>query len=335
VHLVNEAAELKAAAALLHQVGHATEAELAPVAAPHPHHHGHHHRRHPVAVVAAEAVAEPVKVHHHGRKFLALLLLAGGAAGYHYWRKAQPQHDPWAEPFDEEAQPDYYRVAGDTAEKIGAAVGTTVAYGREAGEKIGEWTREGVSRVKARHAKADDDDLDSVRDTFLDGTVGEEIIVEERSPSRVAHIVEEAKTKVGPETHKLLDEALAGAEREAKKVAEAAKVKAEAAAHKLAEEAKALSGEAKVKAEAEAKKLLDEAKVKGEAEGRKLVAEVTTKAEAEVKKLVADGKAAHARHKAEKADVTEVEVVAVEPVLVEPVVVTETVAEPVVKVREI
>ena len=280
------------------------------------------------AVVVAEAVAEPEKRHCHKGKLVALLALAAAAAAYHYWRQAQPQHDPWAEPFDESEKAEYHQVAGDAAERIGAAAGTAVAYGRDAGAKIGEWTREGVDRVRSRHASTDDDveELLVVRDTFLDDTAGDPVTVKERSHLRatVDRIVGEARAKVGPETHKLVDEAKVKAEAESHKLAETVRVKVEAEGHKLAEDAKRLSGEAKVAAEAEAKKLLAEAKVKGEAEGRKLVAEVTTKAEAEVKKLVAAGKAAHARHEAEKSVVDEVVVEAVEPVeVVEPVTLVE------------
>ena len=91
-----------------------------------------------------EIVAAPAKKKRKG--FLWLLITGAAAAvGYVFWRRAQPQNDPWAEPWEQATTPDYEGVArdarvraGDAAEAVGAAAGVAVARSREAGEKLTE-----------------------------------------------------------------------------------------------------------------------------------------------------------------------------------------------------
>lgn len=98
---------------------------------------------------AAKASGEPLEIVAPKKKrkgFLWLLITGAAAAvGYVFWRRAQPQNDPWAEPWEQTTTPDYEGVArdarvkaGDAAEAVGTAAGVAVARSREAGEKITE-----------------------------------------------------------------------------------------------------------------------------------------------------------------------------------------------------
>jgi len=80
-----------------------------------------------------------------GKKGLWLTVVALGSAGAGYvlWRRAQPQNDPWAEPWEQTSSPDFDGVArdakykvGDAAEAVGEAAGVAVARSREASEKL-------------------------------------------------------------------------------------------------------------------------------------------------------------------------------------------------------
>ncbi|HEV6955757.1 MAG TPA: hypothetical protein VKY86_21130 [Promicromonospora sp.] len=77
------------------------------------------------------------------RKGWVVALVAGGAAvaGYVFWKRAQPQTDPWAEPWEQAAGADYSNSTTRTP-GVGAAAGSAVAKGREAGAKAAQTAKD-------------------------------------------------------------------------------------------------------------------------------------------------------------------------------------------------
>lgn len=87
----------------------------------------------------------------------ALAGVGAAGAGYVFWRRAQPQNDPWAEPWEQATKPDYTGAAREAkhavahaAETVGERAGATVAKGREAGAKVAQTA--GDLGSKAAHA---------------------------------------------------------------------------------------------------------------------------------------------------------------------------------------
>ncbi|WP_369370373.1 hypothetical protein AB1046_16465 [Promicromonospora sp. Populi] len=71
-------------------------------------------------------------------------LVAGGAAvaGYVFWRRAQPQTDPWAEPWEQGSGADYSDGAARHSSGVGSAAGSAVAKGKEAGAKAAQTAKD-------------------------------------------------------------------------------------------------------------------------------------------------------------------------------------------------
>ncbi|ANC32032.1 hypothetical protein [Isoptericola dokdonensis] len=114
---------------------------------------------------AKEAEKAAKKEQRKGRRRKALVWTAvlGGtaAAGYAFYRRAQPQNDPWAEPWEQSTAPDFdgaardaRHVVGDAAEAVGEAAGAAVAKGKEATEKLSEKAAEVREDVAARTTRA-------------------------------------------------------------------------------------------------------------------------------------------------------------------------------------
>lgn len=115
------------------------------------------------AASAAQAegrvAAEAEKASRSGQKrgwLWALLAMGAATVGYVFWRRAQPQNDPWAEPWEQVTKPDYTGAARDArhavahaAESVGEVAGTAVAKGREAGAKAAQ-AAEGLSTRAAQ-----------------------------------------------------------------------------------------------------------------------------------------------------------------------------------------
>jgi len=113
--------------------------------------HGHKHHKRDVVALAHEAVDHvDVKKHHGHKKHGGRKLLAAGAAGvavagYTFWKRSQPQNDPWAEPWDQSKEADFsgtvkdakYRVE-EVAEDLGEASGRAVSRGKEIAEDVSE-----------------------------------------------------------------------------------------------------------------------------------------------------------------------------------------------------
>lgn len=78
------------------------------------------------------------------RKGWIVALAAGGAAvaGYMFWKRAQPQTDPWAEPWEQSANADYSNSAARHSSGVGAAAGSAVSKGREAGAKAAQTAKD-------------------------------------------------------------------------------------------------------------------------------------------------------------------------------------------------
>jgi colicin import membrane protein len=116
------------------------------------------------AAKAAEKSAKKAQRKGRRRKALAWTAVLGGTAavGYAFYRRAQPQTDPWAEPWEQAAGPDLdsgpardaKHVVGDAAEAVGEAAGAAVAKGKEATEKLSEKAAEVKDDVAARASRA-------------------------------------------------------------------------------------------------------------------------------------------------------------------------------------
>jgi colicin import membrane protein len=78
------------------------------------------------------------------KKGWLVALAAGGAAvaGYVFWKRAQPQTDPWAEPWEQGAGADYSNGTAMHSSGIGSAAGSAVAKGREAGAKAAQTAKD-------------------------------------------------------------------------------------------------------------------------------------------------------------------------------------------------
>lgn len=78
------------------------------------------------------------------KKGWLVALAAGGAAvaGYVFWKRAQPQTDPWAEPWEQGASADYSNGAARHSSGVGAAAGSAVAKGKEAGAKAAQTAKD-------------------------------------------------------------------------------------------------------------------------------------------------------------------------------------------------
>jgi uncharacterized protein YjbJ (UPF0337 family) len=116
-----------------------------------------------VAAKAAEKAALKAQRRSRRRKGFLWVFLGGLAAavGYTFWRRAQPQNDPWAEPWEQATAPDYDGVArdakhavGDAAEAVGEAAGAAVARGREVREQAAERVTEAVDKARETTRKA-------------------------------------------------------------------------------------------------------------------------------------------------------------------------------------
>ena len=86
----------------------------------------------------AEAAEQASK--KNSKKGWLVALAAGGAAvaGYVFWKRAQPQTDPWAEPWEQGTGADYTNGAARHSSGVGSAAGSAVAKGREAGAKAAQ-----------------------------------------------------------------------------------------------------------------------------------------------------------------------------------------------------
>jgi hypothetical protein len=78
------------------------------------------------------------------KKGWLVALAAGGAAvaGYMFWKRAQPQTDPWAEPWEQGTGADYSNGAARHTSGVGAAAGSAVAKGKEAGVKAAQTAKD-------------------------------------------------------------------------------------------------------------------------------------------------------------------------------------------------
>jgi colicin import membrane protein len=78
------------------------------------------------------------------KKGWLVALAAGGAAvaGYVFWKRAQPQTDPWAEPWEQGTGADYSNGAARHSSGVGAAAGSAVAKGKEAGAKAAQTAKD-------------------------------------------------------------------------------------------------------------------------------------------------------------------------------------------------
>ncbi|MDO8143747.1 hypothetical protein [Isoptericola sp. 178] len=112
------------------------------------------------AARAAEKSARKAQRRSQRRKTVGWTLALGGAAaaGYAFYRRAQPQNDPWAEPWEQSRTPDFDGVArdarhavGDAAEAVGEAAGSAVAKGKEA---VSDAREKAASRTSKSRQKA-------------------------------------------------------------------------------------------------------------------------------------------------------------------------------------
>lgn len=78
------------------------------------------------------------------KKGWLIALAAGGAAvaGYVFWKRAQPQTDPWAEPWEQSSGADYSDGAAKHSSGVGSAAGSAVAKGKEAGAKAAQTAKD-------------------------------------------------------------------------------------------------------------------------------------------------------------------------------------------------
>ncbi|MEG3614058.1 hypothetical protein [Isoptericola haloaureus] len=115
------------------------------------------------AAKSAEKSARKAQRRSSRRKAFGWTVVVGGlaAVGYAFYRRAQPQNDPWAEPWEQSSTPDFDGVArdarhavGDAAEAVGEAAGSAVAKGKEAVSEAREKasSRTAKSRQKASEA---------------------------------------------------------------------------------------------------------------------------------------------------------------------------------------
>jgi hypothetical protein len=96
------------------------------------------------AVIAAAAAAAEEAGKKGSKKGWLVALTAGGAAvaGYVFWKRAQPQTDPWAEPWEQGTGADYSNGAARHSSGVGSAAGAAVAKGREAGAKAAQTAKD-------------------------------------------------------------------------------------------------------------------------------------------------------------------------------------------------
>ena len=80
----------------------------------------------------------------NSKKGWLVALAAGGVAvaGYVFWKRAQPQTDPWAEPWEQGSGADYSDGAARHSSGAGSAAGSAVAKGREAGAKAAQTAKD-------------------------------------------------------------------------------------------------------------------------------------------------------------------------------------------------
>ena len=94
----------------------------------------------------AETVTEAAdKASKKGSKKGWLVALAAGGvavAGYVFWKRAQPQTDPWAEPWEQGSGADYSDGAARHSSGVGSAAGSAVAKGKEAGAKAAQTAKD-------------------------------------------------------------------------------------------------------------------------------------------------------------------------------------------------
>ncbi|WP_285100571.1 hypothetical protein [Promicromonospora sp. MEB111] len=78
------------------------------------------------------------------KKGWLIALAAGGAAvaGYVFWKRAQPQTDPWAEPWEQSSGADYSDGAAKHSSGVGSAAGSALAKGKEAGAKAAQTAKD-------------------------------------------------------------------------------------------------------------------------------------------------------------------------------------------------
>lgn len=80
----------------------------------------------------------------NSRRGWLVALAAGGAAvaGYVFWKRAQPQTDPWAEPWEQGTGADYSNGTARHSSGVGSAAGSAVAKGREVGVKAAQTAKD-------------------------------------------------------------------------------------------------------------------------------------------------------------------------------------------------
>ncbi|MFI2361483.1 hypothetical protein [Promicromonospora sp. NPDC019610] len=78
------------------------------------------------------------------KKGWLIALAASGAAvaGYVFWKRAQPQTDPWAEPWEQSSGADYSDGAAKHSSGVGSAAGSAIAKGKEAGAKAAQTAKD-------------------------------------------------------------------------------------------------------------------------------------------------------------------------------------------------
>jgi hypothetical protein len=97
------------------------------------------------ASLAETVTAAADKANKKGsKKGWLIALAAGGAAvaGYVFWKRAQPQTDPWAEPWEQGTGADYTDGSARHASGVGSAAGSAVAKGKEAGAKAAQTAKD-------------------------------------------------------------------------------------------------------------------------------------------------------------------------------------------------
>ncbi|MFD2027289.1 hypothetical protein [Promicromonospora aerolata] len=97
------------------------------------------------ASLAASVTAAADKANKKGSKKGWLVALAAGGvavAGYVFWKRAQPQTDPWAEPWEQATGADYTDGSARHSSGVGSAAGSAVAKGKEAGARAAQTAKD-------------------------------------------------------------------------------------------------------------------------------------------------------------------------------------------------
>jgi hypothetical protein len=95
------------------------------------------------SALAAAAAAEKASKKSSKKGWLVALAAGGAAAaGYVFWKRAQPQTDPWAEPWEQGTGADYTDGAARHSSGVGSAAGSAVAKGKEAGAKAAQTAKD-------------------------------------------------------------------------------------------------------------------------------------------------------------------------------------------------